>query len=82
MINTGLVVSQTGAKVLLIDGDLRHPNLHAVLGFDNLQGLTTILSGEVSDVEALAMIEQYENSGLYILPSGPIPDNPAELLGC
>jgi len=81
VINTGFVMSQTGARVLLIDGDLRHPSLHEILGMENEQGLSTILSSDLSEAEALAMIEQYKESSLYVLPSGPATDNPAELLG-
>jgi polysaccharide biosynthesis transport protein len=80
VINTGLVLSQTNRKVLLIDADLRHPGLHEILGIENQQGLSNILSNGFSEDEALAMIEQYEDSDLYILPSGPLIDNPAELL--
>jgi capsular exopolysaccharide synthesis family protein len=81
VINTGLVISQTGAKVLLIDGDLRHPSLHEILGIENERGLSTILASDFSEAEALSMIEQYNDSSLYVLPSGPATDNPAELLG-
>jgi len=81
VINTGLVMAQTGAKVLLIDGDLRRPSLHSILGIENERGLTTILSSDFSEAEALSMITQYQDSSLYVLPAGPTPDNPAELLG-
>ncbi|MCM3874402.1 MAG: polysaccharide biosynthesis tyrosine autokinase [Pyrinomonadaceae bacterium] len=80
VINTGFVISQTGAKVLLIDGDLRHPTIHEVLGIENAQGLSTILSGDVTEAEILSMIEQYDGSNLYVLPAGPATDNAAELL--
>ncbi|MGH9970463.1 MAG: GumC family protein [Pyrinomonadaceae bacterium] len=81
VINTGLVISQTGSKVLLIDGDLRHPTLHEILGFENELGLSTILASDSSEAGILSMIEQYEGGNLYVLPSGPATDNPAELLG-
>jgi succinoglycan biosynthesis transport protein ExoP len=80
VINTGLVLAQTNGKVLLIDADLRHPSLHEILGIENQQGLSSILSNGFSEDETLAMIEQYEDSDLYILPAGPLMDNPAELL--
>ncbi len=79
-VNTGLVISQTGAKVLLIDGDLRHPSLHEILGIDNELGLSTVLSNGMSEAEVLSTIEQYNESSLYVLPAGPQADNPAELL--
>lgn len=80
-INLGFVLAQTGAKVLLIDGDLRQPSLHLLLGVSNEQGLSTILSGKVKEGDETSLIEQYEGSSLYLLPSGPSSDYPAELLG-
>jgi capsular exopolysaccharide synthesis family protein len=80
VVNTGLVMSQKGVKVLLIDGDLRHPTLHEILGTDNERGLSDLLSDDVSEDEALSLIKQYNDSNLYVLPAGPMSDNPAELL--
>jgi polysaccharide biosynthesis transport protein len=80
VINLGLVLAQTGAKVLVIDGDLRHPSLHQNLGASNEKGLSTILSHNLSEAAAFSLIEQREGTNLFILPSGPVPDNPAELL--
>ncbi len=80
VINLGVVLAQTGARVLVIDGDLRHPSLHEILGASNEQGLSTILSGNLSKAAAFSLIERHEGSSLYVLPSGPVPDNPAELL--
>jgi capsular exopolysaccharide synthesis family protein len=81
VINMGFVLAQTGAKILLIDGDLRRQNLHEILGIENERGLSTILSGGFTEAEALAMVNQYQDSSLYVLPAGPTADNPAELLG-
>jgi receptor protein-tyrosine kinase len=80
-INTGLVMSKTAGNVLLIDADLRHPGIHALLGLKNEQGLSTILDGNVSTAEALGMIEQYQDTNFFVLPSGPTTENPADLLG-
>jgi capsular exopolysaccharide synthesis family protein len=80
-INTALVISQTGAKVLLIDGDLRNPTLHEILSTGNENGLSNALSNGMSDAEVLSMIAQCKDTGLYVLPAGPLADNPAELLG-
>jgi capsular exopolysaccharide synthesis family protein len=79
VLNTGLVLSQTGGRVLLIDADLRHPSLHEILNIENNQGLSSILSNGHSDAEAIAMIEPNEK-GFYVLPAGPIVDNASELL--
>jgi succinoglycan biosynthesis transport protein ExoP len=79
-INTALLLARTGAKVLLIDADLRHPQIDSVFKIENKRGVSTILSIEMNDAEMTAMIEQDEESGLYLLPSGPVPPNPSELL--
>lgn len=79
-INIALVLARTGADVLLIDADMRHPQLHSVFKIENKSGVSTILSTEMKDAEMTAMIEQDEESGLYLLPSGPVPRNPSELL--
>ena len=67
--------------MLLIDADLRRPQLHKLLGVGNQRGLSTILSSEVSEAEVLSLIHQDKASGLHLLTSGPIPPNPAELIG-
>jgi capsular exopolysaccharide synthesis family protein len=76
--NFGIVVAQAGARVCVIDSDLRRPALHRLFGLDNAHGLTTaLLEGE--SFAAVARPSQIPN--LSILPSGPIPPNPAELVG-
>ena len=78
-INTAVMLAQTGAEVLIIDCDLRRPRLHAHFELSNSAGLTNWLSGE-RDVDRL--IQQYEKlPNLKLLTSGPVPPNPAELLG-
>ncbi len=80
-VNIATILAQTGASVLLIDGDLRRPRLHSIFDFPNERGLSTILSSDVSEADLLTFIEQHETSGLYVLTAGPEPPNPAELLG-
>jgi capsular exopolysaccharide synthesis family protein len=64
---------------LIVDCDLRRPRLHTHFGLSNTQGLTNCLSGE-SDMDSL--LRSYEKlPNLKILTSGPVPPNPAELLG-
>jgi capsular exopolysaccharide synthesis family protein len=78
-INTAVMLAQTGAEVLIIDCDLRRPRLHAHFDVSNTVGLTNWLSGE-KNVDAL--IQTYEKrENLKLLTSGPVPPNPAELLG-
>ncbi len=80
-VNTALILEQTGSNVLIIDGDMRRPRLHKILELENQDGLSTILSRKMDEPEMLAMIKHHEPSGLYVLSSGPIPPNPAELIG-
>ena len=78
-INTAFMLAQTGAAVLIIDCDLRRPRLHAHFEVPNSRGLTNWLSGE-TDLDVL--IQNYEgHQNLKLLTSGPVPPNPAELLG-
>jgi capsular exopolysaccharide synthesis family protein len=80
-VNTAISLAQTGAKVLVIDADMRRPRLHSVFGISNAQGLSTILSSEMTEKEILEVVQFDEDTKLNLLPSGPIPPNPAELIG-
>lgn len=78
-INTAFMLAQTGAQVLIVDCDLRRPRLHAHFDVPNSRGLTNSLAGE-SDLDGL--LQNYEKlPNLKLLTSGPVPPNPAELLG-
>jgi capsular exopolysaccharide synthesis family protein len=78
-INTAFMLAQTGVEVLIIDCDLRRPRLHANLDVPNTAGLTNLLSG---DTNIDGLIQTYERQpNLKLLTSGPVPPNPAELLG-
>jgi capsular exopolysaccharide synthesis family protein len=78
-INTAFMLAQTGAEVLIIDCDLRRPRLHAHFDAANSRGITNWLSGET---EVDSLIQTYEaQTNLKFLTSGPVPPNPAELLG-
>ena len=79
--NTAISLAQTGAKVLIIDADMRRPRLHSVFNIENGDGLSTILSTELTEQETLKVIKQDEGTKLHLLTSGPIPPNPAELIG-
>lgn len=80
-INTAISLAQTGASVLVIDADMRRPMIHKSLGMSNVVGLSTILSRNLNQEEILALIEENKEAGLYVLTSGSVPPNPAELLG-
>ncbi|MCA1639782.1 MAG: polysaccharide biosynthesis tyrosine autokinase [Acidobacteria bacterium] len=80
-INTAISLAQTGAKVLIIDADMRRPRIHSVFNISNADGLSTLLSNELIDRDIAEVIEFDEASNLNILTSGPVPPNPAELIG-
>lgn len=79
--NTAISLAQTGAKVLIIDADMRRPRLHSVFNIENGDGLSTLLSNELTEEEILKVVKYDEGTKLNLLTSGPIPPNPAELIG-
>jgi len=79
--NTAISLAQTGAKVLLMDADMRRPRLHSVFNIENGVGLSTLLSSETTELEILNAVKFEQRTNLNLLTSGPIPPNPAELLG-
>jgi capsular exopolysaccharide synthesis family protein len=80
-VNTAVSLAQTGASVVIIDADMRRPRLRSIFGLSDRAGLSSILSSELSEAEVLAMVSQVPVNGLHVLTAGPIPPNPAELLG-
>ncbi|MBM2837571.1 MAG: putative Protein-tyrosine kinase [Deltaproteobacteria bacterium] len=76
--NLGTVIAQGGGRVLIIDADLRRPSVHKVFSSPISPGLTNLLTG---NAEEKSVIKSTEVPGLFIIPSGPIPPNPVELLG-
>jgi succinoglycan biosynthesis transport protein ExoP len=77
-VNTAAMLAQLGARVLLIDADLRRPRCHRVLAVENHLGLTEVLTG-VRDLHDLIRPSGVEN--LFLLSSGSVPPNATELLG-
>jgi len=77
--NLAIVSAQAGRRVILVDADLRRPTLHQVFGLANDAGLTTMMM----DDAALASppLNQTGVDGLSVLTSGPLPPNPAEVMG-
>jgi len=80
-VNTAISLAQTGAKVLIIDADMRRPRLHGIFQVSNEHGLSSILSSQMEEDEMLDIIQHDDESNLYLLPSGAVPPNPAELIG-
>ncbi len=70
-------ISRSGKKVLLIDADMRRPRVHKIFDIKNDKGLSTSMAG-ASDMK---VIQKSRIENLDIIPSGPVPPNPAELLG-
>ena len=77
--NLAVVFAQAGRKVLLVDADLRQPGVHLLFDLPNAHGLTTLLRSDDVSVDALAQATEQDN--LRVLTTGPLPPNPAELLG-
>jgi len=80
-VNTALSLAQTSASVVIIDGDMRRPRLRSIFDLPGQDGLSSILSSDITVDEMMRYVVRDEASGLFILPSGPVPPNPAELLG-
>lgn len=76
--NLAVSLAQTGQRVLLIDGDMRKPKLHQAFAVTQEPGLSNLLVGTARASES---VRKSKTSGLWLLPSGKIPPNPAELLG-
>ncbi|WP_294349309.1 CpsD/CapB family tyrosine-protein kinase [uncultured Clostridium sp.] len=75
--NLALSFAQSYKSTIIIDCDLRKPSLHKKFRISNMVGLSDILIGRKSLVEA---VNQY-NENMHIITSGKIPPNPAEMLG-
>ncbi|KLU66134.1 tyrosine-protein kinase YwqD [Desulfosporosinus acididurans] len=76
--NLAVSMAQTGKSVLIIDADLRNPTQHKLFGLDNSRGLSMAL---VQEYELDTFIQESSVPGIMVLTGGPIPPNPAELVG-
>lgn len=76
--NLAVVFSQLGENTLLIDADMRNPRQHVLFKLENRSGLSTYLSGRGDATDARRIVPF---KGLSVLPAGPMPPNPQELLG-
>jgi succinoglycan biosynthesis transport protein ExoP len=76
--NLAAILAQRDTRVLLIDGDLRRPNIHHRFGLNGKVGLTTVLTGATTLEETVQNVPEIPN--LDILPSGPVPPFPTEML--
>jgi capsular exopolysaccharide synthesis family protein len=73
----GTTMAQSNQRVLIIDSDMRRPRLHTTLNVDRQPGLTNLMLGDDSFDD---VIKKTEVPNLFLLPCGPLPPNPAELL--
>jgi capsular exopolysaccharide synthesis family protein len=76
--NLAVTFAQAGNQVLLVDCDLRRPSLHTLFGLPNEKGVTSMLLADESDAPPIVATPV---EGLRLLPSGPLPPNPSEVLG-
>src|SRR5580704_662728 len=76
--NLAAILAQRDTRVLLIDGDLRRPNIHHRFGLNGKIGLTTVLTGATTLEGTVQSVPEIPN--LDILPSGPVPPFPTEML--
>lgn len=75
--NLAIVFAQQGKKVLIIDTDLRKPTVHYTFKLSNLNGIVQVLTKQIRFEDA---VQETEIDHLFVLTSGSIPPNPAELL--
>jgi capsular exopolysaccharide synthesis family protein len=76
--NCAITLAQLGmGDVLLVDADMRHPDLHGILGVPQTPGLSDLLVGGIGVTE---VIRPTRIPGLFVIPAGPVPTNPTELL--
>lgn len=76
-VNIAAALAENGAKVLLIDADLRHPSIANKLDIDGSAGLTHVLSGQASVKD---VVQRYWKPNLHVMPAGPKPPNASALL--
>ena len=76
-VNTAIMLARQGGRVLLVDADLRRPSVHHLFDISSRRGLSTFLAGADPDPETVAVPGV---PGLFVVPAGPVPPHPAELL--
>ena len=76
--NLAITMAEAGLRTVLIEADLRRPKVSSLMGVERAVGLTSVLSGAAPLVDVL---QPWGRHPLFILPSGPLPPNPSEILG-
>jgi capsular exopolysaccharide synthesis family protein len=77
-LNLAITLAQSGRQVVVVDADLRAGNCHALLGISHRYGLVHLLN---DDLPLDAVLHRTSVEGLYLIPRGPVPPDPAKLLG-
>jgi non-specific protein-tyrosine kinase len=77
--NLAMVFAQAGKRTILVDGDLRKPSIHDLFAIQNSSGLTDLVRG-TPGIEG-RVLHPTEVEGLSVVPSGPLPPNPVDILG-
>jgi succinoglycan biosynthesis transport protein ExoP len=77
--NLAIALAESGMRVLLVEADLRRPRIAEYLGIEGAVGLTSVLIGQAELADAVQVWGKTRQ--LHVLPSGPTPPNPSELLG-
>ena len=77
VVNLAISFAQLGKKVLILDGDLRKPRIHKIFNLKNTTGLSSYLAGRVQ-IQDISQKTHINN--IFVIPSGPLPPNPVELL--
>ncbi|MCU1499996.1 MAG: hypothetical protein JWM47_3949 [Acidimicrobiales bacterium] len=78
VVNLAFALASTGQEVCIVDCDLRRPRVHAFFDLSQDVGLSSVITGEISLAKALQPVKTVD--GLWVLASGPLPPNPAEIL--
>jgi capsular exopolysaccharide synthesis family protein len=79
--NLAATMAHAGRQVAVVDLDLRRPRIHEFFAVSHETGLTSVLLGEASLEDALVRVPASAAGSLWVLPSGPLPPNPSEVLG-
>lgn len=79
--NVAVTYAQAGRKVLLVDADLRRPTVQSTFNLSNHVGLSTVISSTAKEVDLDSVVQESGVDNLYVLTAGPMPPNPAELIG-
>lgn len=76
--NLAIALSESGERVIVIDGDLRMPMIAEYMGIEGGAGLTDVLIGRAEPTE---VVQRWGKGPLFVMPAGKVPPNPSELLG-